>query len=115
MLVDLVCAAHWVRPVTYSHSAGKAEAELNALTLRWLLHGRAIPDWSDRTCFAESQIQDRCRDRSSSEDSIHQLFFGQVTLDKLFKQEPRIGSGSEALQTEIRDRVLDGFAPEKAF
>jgi hypothetical protein len=36
-------------------------------------------------------------------------------LDKLFKQESRIGSGSEALQTEVRDRVLDGFTPEKAF
>ena len=24
------------------------------------------------------------------------------------------GSGSEALQTEVRDRVLDGFAPEEA-
>jgi hypothetical protein len=30
-------------------------------------------------------------------------------------QESGIGSGSEALQTEVRHRVLDGFAPEKAF
>jgi hypothetical protein len=94
---DLVCAAHWVRTVTYSHSAGKAEAELNAPTLRWLLRGEVFPDWPERARFAESQIQDRYADRSSSEDSIHQLFFGQFTLDKLFKQESRIGSGSEAL------------------
>jgi hypothetical protein len=65
--------------------------------------------------LSESQIEGRGRDRSSSEDSIYQLLFGQFTLDKLFKQESRIGSGSEALQTEVRDRVLDGFTPEKAF
>ena len=86
MLFDLVCAAHWVRTVTYSHSAGKAEAELNALTLRWLLRGEVFPDWSERTRFAESQIQDRYRDRSSSEDSNDQLLFSQIALDKLFKE-----------------------------
>jgi hypothetical protein len=53
-----------------------------------------------------------CQDcRGSSEDSIHQLFFSQFTLDKVFEQQSRIGSGSETLQTEIRDCVLDGFAP----
>ena len=50
---------------------------------------------------------------SSSENSIHQLFFGQFTLDELFKQEVRIGSGSETFQTEVGYRVLDGFTPEK--
>ncbi len=34
VLVDLVCAAHWVRSVTYSYSPGKAEADVNVLTLR---------------------------------------------------------------------------------
>jgi len=36
-------------------------------------------------------------------------------LDKLFEEEPRIGSGSQTFQSEIRYRVLDGFTPEKAF
>lgn len=58
VLFDLVCEAHCVRPVAYSHSAGKAEAKFNVLRLRWLLRGQGIPDWSNRTCVAESQIQD---------------------------------------------------------
>ena len=62
-----------------------------------------------------SQIEDRGRDRSSSEDSIHQLFFGQVTLDKLLKDESRIGSGRQTLQSEFCYRGLDGLASEKAF
>src|SRR5271166_3114661 len=40
----------------------------------------------DRTRFAESQIHDRYRDRSSSEDSTDQLLFSQIALDKLFKE-----------------------------
>ena len=40
-------------------------------------------------------------DRSSSEDSIHQLFFGQLTLGKLFEEKSRgVGGGSEALSAE---------------
>jgi len=37
-----------------------------------------------------------------------------MTLDKPFEEEPRIGRGSETLQTEIRNRVFHRFAPEKA-
>jgi hypothetical protein len=70
-----------------------------------------MPDWSNQTCFAVSRIQDRCRDRSSSEDGTDQLIFSQFTLDKMFEQQSRIGSGSETLQPEVRDCVLDGFAP----
>jgi hypothetical protein len=33
----------------------------------------------------------------------------------VLKEEPSIISGCEAFQTEIRDRVLHGLAPEKAF
>jgi len=87
---------------------------LNALKRRSLPRGQAILDRSGQICFAESQIEDRCRDRSSSEDSIQQLFVGQITLDKPFEEEPRIGRGSETLQTEIRNRVFHRFAPEKA-
>ena len=85
------------------------------LTLRWLLRGKVIPDWSGQTCFAESRIEDRFRNRSSSEDGIDQLLFGQIALDKLLKEELRIGSGGEAFQAKIRYRVLDSLAPEKAF
>ena len=51
VLFDPVCAARWVRTVTYSHSAGKAEAELSTPTLRWLLRGEVFPDWSERDWF----------------------------------------------------------------
>jgi hypothetical protein len=88
---------------------------LNVVTLRWLLLGQVIPDLSNQTCFAEARIEDRCRDRSSSKDGTDQLIFSQITLDKVLKEEPSIISGCEAFQTEIRDRVLHGLAPEKAF
>jgi hypothetical protein len=68
VLFDLVCTAHWVRPVTYSHSTGKAEAELKALTLRWLLRGEVLPDRQDPTRFAV-RIRIDIKDRSSSENS----------------------------------------------
>jgi hypothetical protein len=32
---------------------------------------------NNRICSTESRIEDRCKDRSSSEDGIDQLFFGQ--------------------------------------
>jgi hypothetical protein len=32
------------------------------------------------------RIEDRCKDHSSSEDGIDQLFFGHFALDKLFKE-----------------------------
>ena len=66
-------------------------------------------------CSTESRIENRCKDRSSSEDGIDQLFFGQFALDKLFKEEPRISRRREAFQTEVCHSVLDGLAPQKAF
>ena len=50
----------------------------------------------------------------SSDDGIDQLFFGQLALDKLFKEVPRISRRREALQTKVCHSVLDGLAPEKA-
>lgn len=41
---------------------------------------------NNRICSTESGIEDRCKHRSSSEDGIDQLFFGQFALDKLFKE-----------------------------
>ena len=35
----------------------------------------------------QSRTEGRCRDRSSSEDSIDQLLFSQIALDKLLKEE----------------------------
>ena len=69
----------------------------------------------NRICSTESRIEDRCKNRSSSEEGIDQLFFGQFALDKLFKEEPRISSLREAFQTKVRHSVLDGLTPEKAF
>jgi len=46
-------------------------------------------------------MEDRYRDRSSSDDGIDPLFFAQLALDKLFKEEPRIRRRREGLQTKV--------------
>jgi hypothetical protein len=46
-----------------------------------------------------------------SENSIYQLFAGQVTLDKPFELESRVGGGSQTFQTKVRDRVIHSLTP----
>jgi hypothetical protein len=60
---------------------------LNGSRRHWPLPGQAIADQPSQICFGVSRTEGRCRDRSSSEDSIDQLLFSQIALDKLLKEE----------------------------
>jgi len=69
---------------------------------------------NNRICSTESEIEDRCKHRSSSEDGIDQLFFGQFVLDKLFKgaahQQAARGLPDEVLpQRSRRPRAGEGL------
>ncbi len=41
---------------------------------------------NNRICSTESRIEDRCKNRSSSEDGIDQLYFGQFALGQTVKR-----------------------------
>jgi hypothetical protein len=52
--------------------------------------------------------------RSSGGDGVQQLLFCEIAADKLFKVAARARGRSKALQTEVGESVLNGFATAKA-
>jgi hypothetical protein len=52
-----------------------------------------------RICFAESRIADRCKDRSSSQGEVDQLFFRQISFDG-WKQQ-----NNPTIEAKTKDRI----------